>query len=268
MLTMIFITAERLHGAILNTGNIISGNTVNLKGGTLNLTNYTKDGETTVTSTGSLNLVGLNVSDTGTSTLNAKNDVIQDNINLGNVTLNKDLKLAIEANFTGQTADVINGTYNASDIGNNRIVISEINIVKDGSGVIQDNIAWASMPDGIKVADSGIMNAIRLASDAIINSDDFAINATSPNAKSYLLSYNINTTANQGELKFEFGNLASAVSNASSQKTYNMNQDETVVSLGTLAGDSLSVIGNNHKIVGSGSSTGITVNGNTLSVNG
>lgn len=217
----------------LNVATKIDGNTLVLQGGT-----------TTIITTGTLNLNGLTANG---GAINAQNSKM-DNLNLGNVVLNNDLNISIDADLDVQTADKINGTSITAN--GHHIIIDSINILAD---------ATEDMPIEINVADSVLKSTVQLSGNPIY------VAGVKENIN-YLVTYSTGT----GNLTFYYGDLNSAVHLTASQRNYTMASDEIVIrDLGAMEDlqDVLNIHGNNYNIIGN-NFEGITVgDGNTLRVN-
>lgn len=237
---------------IVEFNNTVKNNTVNLYNGTLKLGHYeggTIDvngtQQTVDESVGSLDSsVDFNVHG-GTLSLQ---DGGARTTNLGNVTLENDLQLAIDADLANSKSDMITG--NLVKANDNKIVISDVNILSDSTVSILET----------QVADDNLKSVVELATDAQI-SKEAGVN------KNYLLSYD-NT---DGMLEFNsIVDLKAAVDATDSSRVYNMSTDENVTqNLGTMGGNgsTLTINGGGNDINGN-NNQGITVNsGQTLTVN-
>lgn len=260
--TMADGTTDAGTDGIVEFNNTVKNNTVNLYNGTLKLGTHTYTTEESSvlagqTGYGSLDSsVNFNVHG-GTLSLQ---DGGARTTNIGNVTLENDLQLAIDANLAGDSpqADKITGMLTA-DNGHN-IIISDVNIIQgaDAEGVVNT-----------VVADSNLKDAVILATDAEVTLPE-------DDTKSYLLAYN--SSDSEGVLTFDSrDNLVNAIKRTDEQRNYVMNADENVTeNLGVMGGDgsTLSINGNGHDIIaelddeGYNQYSGITVNdGQTLSIN-
>ena len=108
-------------GANLQVSHAINGNTLTLGANT----------ETTLAEGGSLALNGLNANG---GSINAQNSQI-DNISLGNVVLNADLNVSIDANLALKTADTITGSTLTTN--GRSIIIDSIVILADPTDDMQ-----------------------------------------------------------------------------------------------------------------------------------
>ena len=233
--------------------NTVSNNTVNLYNGTLKLGHHAEETitvngtqQTVAESFGSLDgSVNFNVHD---GTLSLQEGGAR-TTNLGNVTLENDLQLAIDADLANSKSDMITGTLvNAN---NNSIIISDVNILSDSTVAILET----------QVADDNLKSVVELATDAQI-SKEAGVN------KNYLLSYD-NT---DGILEFNsIVDLKAAVDATDSSRVYNMSTDENVTqylgSMGGGSGATLTINGNGHDINGNGNQGIIVNNGQTLNIN-
>ena len=237
---------------IVEFNNTVSNNTVNLYNGTLKLGHYeggTIDvngtQQTVSESFGSLDSsVNFNVHG-GTLSLQ---DGGARTTNIGKVTLNSDLRLAIDADLANSKSDMITG--NLVKANDNNIVISDVNILSDSTVSILET----------QVADDNLKSVVELATDAQISKEAGV-------SKNYLLSYD-NT---DGMLEFNsIVDLKAAVDATDSSRVYNMSTDENVTqNLGTMGGtnSTLTINGGGNDINGN-NNQGITVNsGQTLNVN-
>ena len=255
-------TTDAPTSGVVEFNNTVKNNTVNLYNGTLKLGTHTytteessvlagQTGYGSLDSSVDFNVYGgtLSLQDGGARTTN-----------IGNVTLENDLQLAIDANLAGDSpqADKITGRLTA-DNGHN-IIISDVNIIQgaDAEGVVNT-----------VVADSNLKDAVILATDAEVTLPE-------DDTKSYLLAYN--SSDSEGVLTFDSrDNLINAIKRTDEQRNYVMNADENVTeNLGVIGGDgsTLSINGNGHNIIaelddeGYNQYSGITVNdGQTLSIN-
>ncbi len=225
--------------------NTVSNNTVTLNDGTLKL-GENHDG------TG----VG-NFDDTVDFIVNGGVlDLIDNTIretNLGNVTLNSDLGLKVDANLIVPESDKITASSPVVSNGHN-IVITDVNIMTDsGSNIVKTQIA-----------DSNLMGAVKLSTNPDV------VVTGSPHNYSYLLTYNNTdgylTYNNQMKLK-------DAVAATESDRVYTMLEDEILnANLGSMGGSSgavLTIDGNNYSITAQSQNIrGITVgSGKTLNIN-
>ena len=237
---------------IVEFNNTVKKNTVNLYNGTLKLGHYeggTIDvngtQQTVSESFGSLDSsVNFNVHG-GTLSLQ---DGGARTTNIGKVTLNSDLRLAIDADLANSKSDMITG--NLVKANDNNIVISDVNILSDSTVSILET----------QVADDNLKSVVELATDAQISKEAGV-------SKNYLLSYD-NT---DGMLEFNsIVDLKAAVDATDSSRVYNMSTDENVTqNLGTMGGtnSTLTINGGGNDINGN-NNQGITVNsGQTLNVN-
>ena len=242
---------------VVEFNNVVSGNTVNLYNGTVKLGSYTDEDNNTTSHGNFDNSVNFNVGSADSSEGSAPTLSLQDGgantTNLGNLTLNSDLKLAIDADLAGETptSDMITANSLSNDSGKN-IIISSVNILTDAD----NDIVTTNVADGV------LKNVVTLAQDA-------EINKSSGVEKNYLLAYD--NSGNTGILTYDSTiDLATAVQNTDTERVYNMNEAENVTtSLGSMGGtnSTLTINGNGHDINGN-TNLGITVNdGQTLNVN-
>ena len=245
-------TTDAPTSGVVEFNNTVKSHTVNLYNGTLKLGHYeggTIDvngtQQTVSESFGSLDSsVNFNVHG-GTLSLQ---DGGARTTNLGNVTLENDLQLAIDADLANSKSDMITG--NLVKANDNNIVISDVNILSDSTVSILET----------QVADDNLKSVVELATDA-------QISKAAGVKKNYLLSYD-NT---DGMLEFNsIVDLKAAVDATDSSRVYNMSTDENVTqNLGTMGGtnSTLTINGGGNDINGNGHK-GITVNsGQTLNVN-
>ena len=225
--------------------NSVSGNTVNLKQGTLKLGHYTS--EKFGNSHGSFeNSVNFEVAGGSLTT----QDGITDDHNLGNLNLSADLNTAIDVDLNAKTGDKLTGSTVATAAEGKKILIDNIKVLADGINHIVK----------VKVADANIKDVMTLANDVKIKLDDNDLN-------SYLIVYE--KDANSGNLKFGLENtLETAVQFENANKAFAMGSDiATDTDLGALTGESLSISGNGHTIDGAGFG-GMTIADNqTVSLN-
>ena len=225
--------------------NSVSGNTVNLKQGTLKLGHYTS--EKFGNSHGSFeNSVNFEVAGGSLTT----QDGITDDHNLGNLKLSADLNTSIDVDLNTKTGDVLTGSTKATAAEGKKILIDNIKVLADGTNHIVK----------VKVADANIKDVMTLANDVKIKLDDNDLN-------NYLIVYE--KDADSGNLKFGLKNtLETAVQFENANKAFAMGSDiATDTDLGALTGESLSISGNGHTIDGAGFG-GMTIADNqTVSLN-
>ncbi|MBQ3470803.1 MAG: hypothetical protein IJH17_00280, partial [Clostridia bacterium] len=245
-------------GSVLNQGNLITANTLNMTNATVNLISYLKAGTSTPTY-GRMTLNGLTTDATTGSLINAQNGAIQANT-LGAVTLGSDLNLKIDAKLDGttQTADNFSATSIAD--GDTIFNISDVKVIADS--VYKHTRAQVA-------SSSNLNDRMDLASDYT--------QTTSDAGKVYNISYDA------GYLLFNntgINTLVSAVRDCDA--TYTMTGDENIVNgintynsynnnttdIGTMSSStSLEVTGEGYDIVG-GNKGGLTVgDGSTLTLN-
>ena len=225
--------------------NSVSGNTVNLKQGTLKLGHYKS--EKFGDSHGTFGKgVDFNVSG---GKLTTQDGETHDH-NLGNLNLSADLNTAIDVDLNAKTSDKLTGSIAATAAEGKKILIDNIKVLADGTNHIVK----------IKVADANIKDVMTLANDVKIKLDDNDLN-------NYLIVYE--KDADSGNLKFGLENtLETAVQFENANKAFAMGSDiATDTDLGALTGASLSISGNGHTIDGAGFG-GMTIADNqTVSLN-
>ena len=238
------LSGGKTQGSISGTGTLnVNGDLVvldDISGNTLSL----NSGSSTTLTDGTLSLGGL-VANGGT--LNAQNSKLDD-INLGNVVLNDDLKISIDADLATKSADTISGSTLTTN--GHYIIIDSINVLTDAL----DDMAFE-----VNVADSILRSSVKLSGDSLV------VSGVKENIN-YLVSYSSGT----GNLTFTYGDLDSALHLTASERNYTLGRDEIVTKdLGAMEDglDVLSINGNNHKIVGGGHNGIIINDGNTLNVN-
>ena len=225
--------------------NSVSGNTVNLKQGTLKLGHYTS--EKFGNSHGSFeNSVNFEVAGGSLTTQDGETD----DHNLGNLNLSADLNTSIDVDLSNAKGDVLTGSAAATSTEGKKILIDNIKVLADGTNHIIK----------VKVADANIKDFMDLANDVKVVMNPSDIN-------SYLVVYE--KDADFGNLKF--GNvkaLETAVQFENANKAFAMGSDiATDTDLGALTGASLSISGNGHTIDGAGFG-GMTIADNqTVSLN-
>ena len=225
--------------------NSVSGNTVNLKQGTLKLGHYTS--EKFGDSHGTLG-EGVDFNVTG-GKLTTQDGETHDH-NLGNLKLSADLNTSIDVDLNAKTGDKLTGSTVATATEGSKILIDNIKVLADGTNHIVK----------IKVADANIKDVMTLANDVKIKLDDNDLN-------NYLIVYE--KDADSGNLKFGLVNtLETAVQFENANKAFAMGSDiATDTDLGALTGESLSISGNGHTIDGAGFG-GMTIADNqTVSLN-
>ncbi len=229
----------------VNVANTISANTLNVNNNTVN-----------VTSTGVLDLVGLTNS-AGGGLINTQNNKIDESIKLGEVTLNGELKLAVDVALQGTTptSDFFEATSLDRGSENYGILINSIKVLSDSDPT--------AIPTNVKVVNNVLKEATHLSNEHI------SIEGASVN-RSYMVTYaKLN---DGGYLTFDYGKLYEAVHNPVAERQYNMFEDEAVITQSTYgsmegANSTLTVNANGYSING-GSKGGITIaNGMTLNIN-
>ena len=226
--------------------NSVSGNTINLKQGTLKLGHYDSAllNEKFIGTLGAL--VRFNV--TGGS-LTTQDGETHDH-NLGNLKLSADLNTSIDVDLSNAKGDELTGSTKATSTDGKKILIDNIKVLADGTNHIVK----------IQVADANIKDVMTLANDAKVKLDDNELNK-------YLIVYE--KDANSGNLKFGLVNtLETAVQFEDANKAFAFGSDIAAdTDLGALTGESLSISGNGHTIDGAGFG-GMTIADNqTVSLN-
>ncbi len=213
---------------------------VNLFGGKLTLL---KD------STFFVNAKSFNVKQNSNATVSFADKVIK-KYDLGNLNLEDDLRIIIDADLAGKKADNFDA-QTVNDNGN-KIIISEINITSD---LADDSMSTLIASDKLK-------DIFELSTNPDVN-----LVGTSNN---YYLTYD----KQNGELTFSTGvipDLNEAFSNVDNNRIYAMAKDEVVVNpLGQMGGadSTMTISGNNNAIVSTNDSEGMTIaQGQTLNIN-
>ncbi|MBQ9244931.1 hypothetical protein IJ182_01545 [bacterium] len=198
--------------------------------------------------------------------LNLQKESTRDSFNLGNVDIQKNMGLAIDVNLSpnGQTSkEADNISANSVVDGSAKILINNINILADSNDVI---------PSYAKVASDNLKNRVNIGDASRIQIDSTSVQGVIDN---FMITYVTDesesdaTLSAGGYLKFEYSDLVNAVKSLTENKTYIMSKDENVTSdLTPLNGSSLSISGNNNKIIGQGTTVGISPvkDGQTLSI--
>ena len=222
--------------------NSVSGNTVNLKQGTLKLGHYIGDSHGSFEDSVNFEAAGGSLT---------TQDGETNKHNLGNLNLSADLNTSIDVDLNNAKGDELTGSTAATAAEGKKILIDNIKVLADGTNHIIK----------VKVADANIKDVMDLANDVNI-----VMNPSDTN--SYLVVYE--NDSNSGNLKF--GNvkaLETAVQlETESNKVFAMGSDiSTDTDLGALTGASLSISGNGHTIDGAGFG-GMTIADNqTVSLN-
>ncbi|MCI7487225.1 MAG: hypothetical protein MSB80_07075, partial [Alphaproteobacteria bacterium] len=203
--------------------NSVSGNTVNLKQGTLKLGHYTS--EKFGNSHGSFeNSVNFEVAG---GSLTTQDGETHDH-NLGNLNLSADLNTSLDVDLSNTKGDVLSAT---SVSGDSKVVVKNIKVLTDTNAHITK----------IKIAAKKIKESVKL---------DDTLDAVETGDNRYLVEYE--TDATSGNLKF--GNdkaLETAVQFKKADKNFNMtNVADIEVDLGKLVGPELTINGNNNVING------------------
>ena len=222
-----------LNGTKTAFNNIVSGNTVNLNNGVLSL------GEQG-TFDSSVNFVVNNGS------LTMVDDGVAADHNLGNLTLNNNLEISVDADLNQALGDKLTAT--SVNNTTNTIQIKQINLVSDAGTHITE----------IVVAEDNLKDKVALSDGVNINADPSSNNT-------YLVVYQ----KDNGTLKFGINEtLEAAVHFAEAKKAFVMSNDIKVdTNLGALTGDWLSVSGNGKTIDGDGKQGIGLSNGQTLTLN-
>ena len=221
------LTGGETQNTISGTGHTdIKGNVTISKAITGNNVHLENDGVATLTDSGSLGS-GITANGGALSLQGLSTSIIT---NLGNVILNSDMNLSIDADLANQSANKISaGTVISNN--NSKIIISAINILSDA----------AMTPLTINVADDITKAYVNL-------SDDVAITTSRGTAKgSYLVTYA------DGDLTFKSAGLKYAIISEAEEKVYKMTENETIDETLTLGGKSMTINGNGTaEIKGSG----------------
>ena len=222
-----------LNGAKTAFNNIVSGNTVNLNNGVLSLGEQgTFDSSVNfVVNNGSLTMVG---------------DGAATDHNLGNLTLNNNLEISLDADLNQALGDKLIAT--SVNNTTNTIQIKQINLVSDAGTHITE----------IVVAGDNFKDKVALSDGVNINADPSSNNT-------YLVIYQ----KDNGALKFGINKtLEASVHFAEAEKAFVMSNDIKVdTNLGALTGNWLSVSGNGKTIDGDGKQGIGLSNGQTLTLN-
>ena len=226
--------------------NSVSGNTINLKQGTLKLGHYDSAllNEKFIGTLGAR--VRFNVTD---GSLTTQDGETHDH-NLGNLNLSADLNTSIDVDLNAKTGDKLTGSAAATSTEGKKILIDNIKVLADGTSHITK----------IQVADANIKDVMDLANDVKVKLDDNDLNK-------YLIVYE--KDADSGNLKFGLVNtLETAVQFENANKAFAMGSDiATDTDLGALTGESLSISGNGHTIDGNNKKGMTIASGQTVSLN-
>ena len=261
----VYSTANNLNGTVANAG------TLNLEGGTTQgeITNYNSTNGTinvnnglTVAHNISDNTINLsagasseamnvlkvtqNEAFSGISLIGNENTVIDlrtgaiEHQNLGNITLNGDMRLRFDADLgldpDGQhthtaAIDTITGNV-ISAVADKKIYIDAISILYDA----------ADAPVEFKFAQGTVKNYIDIFADY----KETEIPGPTDN---YLVAYE--NKSDGGYLSFDYAGLASAIQSSKDQKIFTMHHDDAArKDLGVLAGTKIQVVGNNYAVNG------------------
>ena len=240
------------NGTINVNGNVTVANAI-----TENTMVFGDNTTTTVTSAGSLTLVGTESKGGAVDLRNntaASATTEFDVFNLGSsIKLDSDLALSIDVNLVNNGIDTITSTNDATITGDNHILVKEIKVLADaiaGDETLSIAFATGAIKDYVLLDISNVRGA-----DV---------------TKSYIVSYVID--GENGNINFKYGNLYTAVHTAASQRSYALGADEPVLaegidSYGTMEGGTLTIAGGSHAILGGGKG-GIGIgNGQTLTIN-
>ena len=231
-------------GGVVEFNSSVKNNNIYLYDGTLKLGSHTYTQEENSflagqTVYGSLEGSNFTVKAGGTPTVDLIDNAVRET-NLGNISLETDLQLAIDADLQAKTADKITGSVGTAN--NNNIIISDVNILTD-----------TNQPSTtVIVADENLKDLVML-------SDYAEITKPADVKNNYMLAYD-NT---DGSLTFNQElTLASVIAQTASDRIYNMAMDEEAkYGLGIMGGDGsrLTVNAGGYDINGNGYS-GVTVN--------
>lgn len=216
--------------------NAVSNNTINFNHGTIKL-GSSGNFDNTV----NFNVKGCVLDLVGNGTQSK---------NLGNLTLENDLTLNIDASLSGTTPSADYITADSIDDDGNHIVISTINVTSDSDDY---------MPVVVDVASAVLSDYVQL---------DTTPKTVSGVAlgRSYLVTYGINSS-DIGQLTFGYTSLKEAVNSTIAQKAYYMAVDENVTTdLGVLGGTSLAIHGNSNYNINGNSNGGIDIGSATASL--
>ena len=226
--------------------NSVSGNTVNLKQGTLKLGHYAS----TLLNEKFIGTLGARVKFNVTGGSLTTQDGETNEHNLGNLNLSADLNTAVDVDLNAKTGDTLTGSTAATATEGSKILIDNIKVLADGTNHIVK----------IKVADANIKDVMDLANDAkvVMNPSD---------TNSYLVVYEKNATS--GNLKFgQVDALETAVQFADANKAFATGSDSVVdTDLGALTGASLSISGNGHTIDGNNKKGMTIADGQSVTLN-
>ena len=232
------------------SNGIVNNETLVLTGGTLNSAvsgpgTTDLDGDTTINvaitdntliadnnniilgSEGALDLGGFVAGGGSLSTQNSKID----DIALGDVILQGDMNISIDANLAQPSIDTFSA--NTIEANGNSIIIDSIYITED---------PVAGLPITLRTFDDVLREYVRL------NAEDFYTEGVTPDS-SYLVTYE----KSDGTLTFGKDNLYNAIHDDASERVYNMSANELVnKDLETMEGDNatLTVNGNNFAVEG------------------
>ena len=240
------INIESSSNGMTTFNNTVSGNTVNLKQGTLKLGHYESAllGEKYVGTLGE----GVDFNVTG-GKLTTQDGATNDH-KLGNLKLSANLNTSIDVDLNAKTGDQLTGSTMATSTDGSKILIDNIKVLADGTNHIVK----------IQVADEKLKDVMDLA-----NGVKVVMNPSDTN--NYFVVYEKN--ANSGNLKF--GNvkaLETAVQFADANKAFATGSDSVVdTDLGALTGTSLSISGNGHTIDGNNKKGMTIADGQSVTLN-
>jgi predicted outer membrane repeat protein/autotransporter-associated beta strand protein len=252
-LTGNYIPTDAPTSGIVEINNTVSGNIVNLYGGTLKFGSSTETGGVGNFDSGSVAFYA------NAGTIDLMNSSLASTSLGKTVTLNGNINLGLDVDLANTKGDIITAAALSNTSASN-IVINAINIMSDSS---TDNTQ-------IIISDSVLGKAISKATTVTISK-------ASGVSKNYTITYSMNSSG-QGVLTFMSASedsLYKAVHNigyTTDPRNYNMTKDESVTqSLGDMerANSTLNINGNNHKITATAATiNGINVlSGQTLNVN-
>ena len=240
------INIESSSNGMTTFNNTVSGNTVNLKQGTLKLGHYESAllGEKYVGTLGE----GVDFNVTG-GKLTTQDGATNDH-KLGNLKLSANLNTSIDVDLNAKTGDKLTGSTMATSTDGSKILIDNIKVLADGTNHIVK----------IQVADEKLKDVMDLANGVKVKLDD-------NDFRNYLVVYEKNATS--GNLKF--GNvkaLETAVQFADANKAFATGSDSVVdTDLGALTGASLSISGNGHTIDGNNKKGMTIADGQSVTLN-
>ena len=224
---------DSTHKGTVAFNNTVTQKAINLNGGTIHLNSDDALHVGTFTNNG--------------CTLDLITDAIETQ-SLGNLVLNNDLSLALDANASNGTIDTLTATSVTAN-GKN-LVLDKINIYADGDNL---SMTISSNPD--------LQAIIKLAAEPVVSGTTHSYTAVYNSANGVI-------TFTQGDL-----NLAGTVQATEPlERTYDMARDEEVLTnLGTIGGGDgakVTVNTNGYNVIGNGNA-GVVIDSNqTLEING